>query len=178
MLSLDSISDSDLLTVGALSTPSINTPPPCSDFKPLDILDELLNKTAESVKPIWEVQLELVFDRHSREQQDSTPRVVFTPTTEDFHDALQKLLNQYEAVVSDFVPISDDERIKSFLEHSKYDLLMLLSDPQVAKKQPASWPDVETLLLEYGPYVESVTYIEKTVLLTMKGVQKFIAVSM
>ena len=54
---------------------------------------------------------------------------------------------------------------------------MILNDPHRSKRQPASWPDVEALLLEYGPYVDSVTYIEKTVSVTMKGVQKFIAVS-
>ncbi len=173
----DSFSCSELLVVEAAATPPISSPHACSDFKPLDILDELLKKPAEAIRPIWEVQLQLVFDRPQHGHHNSAPKVIFKPSADDFQASLQKLLNQYETVVSDFVPISDDARITSFLEHSKHDLLMILSDPQAPKRQPASWPDVDTLLLEYGPYVQSVTYIEKTVSVTMKGVQKFIAVN-
>lgn len=147
----------------------------------MDILDELFKKTPKAVLPLWEVQLNLVLARIEEEgegRKDATPPkvdVLFNPSMQKFQGALKRLFKQYEDLVCAFVPISADRRIKSFLQHSKFDLLMLLGEQ--TKTAPAPWPDVESLLHEYGPYMQSVAYIKKTVAVTMSSVQKFISVS-
>lgn len=231
------------------------------DTNPTDILDQLLNiKTIDSIKPLWNVQLQLALNTsplldnsthtagnsapladeigHSTPQAvnsaleianstlqagnsvlwadnsalwtdnatpffeetnskegssdqiketvnsnlqaaDTDAMVLFTPTVQQFRDSFQSLLNQYEKVVSDFAPISVDGRVKSFLQHSKYDLLMLLEEEQNKPKRHQvldTWPNVETLLHQYGPYKQCVVYTEKIISLTMNGVQKSTAV--
>jgi hypothetical protein len=94
----------------------------------------------------------------------------------EFQEALKDLLRQYEDVVSSFTPLSSDGRVKSFMRHSQFDLLMLLEE-QDQPKVYSDWPNVESLFHDFGPYQESAAYINRTVTNTMKGVQKFISVS-
>ena len=226
-----------------------------------DIIEQLFNKTIDSIKPIWNVQLQLppLVEKNgnpthaaAEESGNSTPQagnsdleianstlqagnsalwadnsvlwgdnsalwgdnpaplfeeaksvplressshqmketdlqamntgamVLFTPTIREFQDAFNSLLKQYETVVSDFVPMSEDCRVKSFLKHSKYDLLMLLEAQDKPKhtRHPEleKWPNVMSLLHQYGPYNQCVVYIEKTISFTMNAVQKSTAV--
>lgn len=135
--------------------------------KSVDFLDELLRKvTAEPILPLWKVKFHLL-----------ACDVTYEPSTQEFQQALQKFLEQYEDVVSNFAPISEDPRIRPFLQHSQHDLLMILDDPPKPKEKLVPWPNIETLLHEFGPYQQCIAYIDKTVSATMKGVQKLTAVS-
>lgn len=178
---LDSFS-SDLLDIQPSSCPSESaTPTPRHGAGcPIDLFAELFSGTTESILPLWEVQLQLVLLKNQASSgQDSAPHpeVHFTPPMQEFQEALRALLKQYEDVISGFAPLPDDPRVKSFLQHSKFDLLMLLENPHPHQRKEAAWPDVQSLLHGYGPYRQSVAYINKTVTGTMKGVQKFTSVS-
>ena len=142
----------------------------------VDTLDEILKGALiHSILPLWEVQLKLL-KCLTPEGLDSH-KVVHEPSADQFQESLQELFLQYEEVISSFVPISRDPRIRPFLQHCRYDLLMLLKDPKEDSVKPDPWPNVKSLLHEYGPYLESVAYIKKIVAASMRGVEELATVS-
>ena len=137
------------------------------------INDILQRKRPVPILPLWEVQLQLILET---KDERCNAKVKFTPSADDFHNALQHLLNMYEEVLSSFVPISNDSRIKPFTKCSKYDLLMTLEE-QHTQKMPSKWPDLENLLHEYGPYKQSLSYINKALSITLNNILELSRVS-
>lgn len=182
-LSIEPSLFAQLLTASSLTSSSPNLD---ADNDPFPFLADILGQPSEPIFPIWEVQLQLSQRRgKSRKKQtketDPPFEVSISPSLIDFQEAFEKLLDLYEHVITSFVPISEDERISVFTTPSRFDLLVMIAEEKTERPdvRPCGflWPDVTTLLHDYGPYKECVTFMRNVLGATMNEIQRFSKVS-
>nr|XP_039247972.1 dynein heavy chain 6, axonemal-like [Styela clava] len=96
--------------------------------------------------------------RRMSKQLDGKPRVVLSPTKDEFERSIQDLLDTFESVVAGFQAMSREPSLYEFTRAPAFDLRLNIDDEEDAMEEETRrpWPDLDLLLGGDEEYVNNV----------------------